>query len=166
MWLDPVRARAMVERIGRVLGEADPAGRDGYARRARAYAERLAALDGEMRAAFAPFRGRAAVTYHGAFGYLLDRYGIRLAAVLEPFPGREPTPRHLRAVIGLMRRLGQRVIFAEPQLSPKAARVIAREVGGRVVLLDPLGGRPGAKTETYLGLMRWNLARMVDALGE
>ncbi len=42
---------------------------------------------------------------------------------------------------------GVNVIFAEPQLSPKAAETIAREIGGQVLLLDPLGGhglgRPG-----------------------
>ena len=166
MWLDPVRARGMVERIAGAFSAADPAGRDAYARRAAAYLRELEALDAEFRAALAPHRGRPVVTYHGAFGYLLDRYDLRLAAVIEPFPGKEPTPKYLQAVVQTLRRLGQRVVFAEPQLSAKPAQVIAREVGGRVAILDPLGGPGAPGRETYLDLMRWNLKRMKEAFGE
>jgi len=40
--------------------------------------------------------------------------------------------------------------------------VIAREAGVKVMLLDPEGGLPGR--ETYLGLMKYNLARLKEAM--
>ena len=55
-----------------------------------------------------------------------------------------------------------RAVFAEPQLNPKTAEVIAREAGVKVILLDPEGGLPGR--ETYLGLMKYNLARLKEAM--
>jgi ABC-type Zn uptake system ZnuABC Zn-binding protein ZnuA len=43
------------------------------------------------------------------------------------------------------------------------AEVIAREAGVKVLLLDPLGGRP-PYGQDYLQLMRHNLAVMTEAL--
>jgi zinc transport system substrate-binding protein len=54
-------------------------------------------------------------------------------------------------------------VFAEPQLSPRVAEVIAQEAGVKVLLLDPLGGRPPYGSD-YLKLMRHNLAVLAQAL--
>jgi len=40
--------------------------------------------------------------------------------------------------------------------------VIAHEAGVKVIMLDPEGGFPGR--ETYLGLMKYNLDRMKEAM--
>ena len=53
-----------------------------------------------------------------------------------------------------------RVIFAEPQLSPKAAQVIADEIGGEVLLLDPLGG---GELSRYVDLIRFNASALAKA---
>ena len=82
---------------------------------------------------------------------------------MELAPGREPTPRHLQDIIAAVRRYGIRVIFTEPQLNPRAAEVIAQEAGVRVLMLDPMGGRPPYGSD-YLKLMRHNLAVMAEAM--
>jgi zinc transport system substrate-binding protein len=55
-----------------------------------------------------------------------------------------------------------KVIVAEPQFSPKIADAIAQEAGARVLMLDPIGGEKGR--ETYIDLMRYNLAVMEKAM--
>jgi len=58
--------------------------------------------------------------------------------------------------------LNTRVVFAEPQFSPKIAETIAREAGAKVFFLDPEGGQKGRAT--YIEMMRYNLAIMEKAL--
>jgi zinc transport system substrate-binding protein len=62
-----------------------------------------------------------------------------------------------------IRHCGIRVVFAEPQLSPRIAEVIAREAGVKVLMLDPIGGRP-PYGENYLQMMRYNLNTLEEAM--
>jgi ABC-type Zn uptake system ZnuABC Zn-binding protein ZnuA len=48
------------------------------------------------------------------------------------------------------------IIFAEPQLGQKAAAVIADEICGRVLFLDPLGGKEVPGRSNYLDLIRYH----------
>ena len=61
-----------------------------------------------------------------------------------------------------MRQRGIRVIVVEPQLPEKAARVLARETGARIVRLDPLGVATGHTD--YLDLLAYNLETLWKAL--
>jgi ABC-type Zn uptake system ZnuABC Zn-binding protein ZnuA len=83
--------------------------------------------------------------------------------VIEGAPGREPSPRHLQKIITAVKNSGVKAIFAEPQLSPRVAEVIAQEAGVKVLFLDPLGGRPPYGSD-YLKLMRYNLKVFAQAL--
>jgi len=80
------------------------------------------------------------------------------------FPGREPSARWVADVVRTAREHGVTVIFAEPQLSPKAAETIAREIGGRVLMMDPIGGPGLAGRERYSDLLRYNAGMLADAL--
>jgi len=52
--------------------------------------------------------------------------------------GKSPGPRHLTELIARARADGVKVIFVQPQFSERAAGVIAEQIGGVVVPLDPL----------------------------
>ena len=137
VWLDPVLAQEIVQRISTALVEIAPANRTEIEARRDAYLGELHKLDQEYMDAAAHFKQHEVVTFHGAFGYLFARYGLQVAGVIEEFPGKEPSAEYLRALVDTMRKLKQRVIFAEPGLSDQAAKIIAEEVGGRVERLDP-----------------------------
>ncbi len=166
VWLDPVLAQEIVKRIATALIGIAPDRQARIEARRDAYLAELRKLDQEYRNAAAHFRQKAVVTFHGAFGYLFHRYGLQVAGVIEEFPGKEPSAAYLRALVDAMRQLHQRVIFAEPELSDRAARVIAEEVSGRVERLDPcetiLAEDPHA---TYLERQRRNIQILKNALG-
>ena len=98
------------------------------------------------------------MTFHGSLFYFADRYGVEVAAVVEPIPGREPTAREIASLVALVKEKRVGALFAEPQLDRRAAEVIAHEAGLVVVQVDPVGGLPG--TETYEALLR----QVADAL--
>ena len=166
VWLDPVLAQEIVKRIATALAAVAPECRIAIEARRDAYLGELRKLDQEYKDAAAQFKQREVVTFHGAFGYLFSRYGLKVAGVIEEFPGKEPSAAYLRALVDAMRQLKQRVIFAEPELSDRAAKIIAQEVGGRVERLDPcetiLSEDPNA---TYLERQHHNIQVLRDALG-
>jgi zinc transport system substrate-binding protein len=163
-WLDPISAMKIVDKITQAMAQADPPRAQTYRVNALEYKGQLMALDAEIRAAVSGFKRKEFVAFHSAWVLFARRYGLIQAAVIEPFPGKEPSPRYLAGVVKEARRIGARAIFAEPQLNPKAARVIAKEAGMKILYLDPIGG-PGIKgRSSYLELMRHNLSVFKEAL--
>jgi ABC-type Zn uptake system ZnuABC Zn-binding protein ZnuA len=128
-----------------------------------AYLARLDAADREIRNLLDGLPTRRIATFHDAFGYFADAYGLEIAAVFEPYPGREPGPRFVIEFQQRVRASGVRVVFSEPQLSVDAIRPIARDLGVAISMLDPLGGAPGRGD--YVETMRFNARQVAAALG-
>lgn len=165
VWLDPVLAQKLVQRITEELVKLAPAHRAEFEVRSQAYLGELKKLDQDYAAVCAKLPNRRVVTFHGAFSYLFARYNLEVAAVIEQFPGDEPSAAYLRRLVDLMRELKVKVIFAEPQLPDQPARVIAKEIGGGVERLDPFETiLPDAPEATYLDRQRRNLAALRNAL--
>jgi zinc transport system substrate-binding protein len=156
VWLDPILAQGICRRIAEAFIHADPAHQETYKRHLEAYLEQLEALHRKIQNTVSNFRIQEYVSLHPAFSYFANRYGLRQVGVIEASPGREPTPKHLQRIVDAIRKYDIRVVFAEPQLSPRASEVIAREAEVEVLTLDPLGGRPPYGTD-YIQMMRYNL---------
>ncbi len=162
VWLDPVYAKVISSAIASKLAKLDPAGKAEYEKNLSGYLAELDSLDAEIRTAVKGFGSKAYVSFHPAWVYFARRYGLQRVAVIAESPGKEPTPRHLAEVIEAVRKSGAKAVFAEPQLSPKAARVIAREAGVEVLFLDPLG----RQKESYVEMMTRNLEALSEAMGD
>jgi zinc transport system substrate-binding protein len=163
VWLDPVWAQDICRRIAGALMRADPAHREVYEDNLNRYLKQLAELHQEIARRAAAWRLKEYVSFHPSFIYFARRYGLKELGVIELAPGREPTPGHIQRIVEAIKRFQVRVVFAEPQLNPRMAQIIAREAGARVLLLDPLGGRPPYGND-YLEMMRYNLEVMEQAM--
>ncbi|MEV6924914.1 metal ABC transporter substrate-binding protein [Dactylosporangium sp. NPDC051485] len=163
VWLDPVRLAAIADRVAERLAAADPDAAGAIRERARTLATRLEELDGEFRDGLADCRRREVVTSHEAFGYLTARYGLTQVAVTGLNPDEEPGPQQVRDVAKVARDRGVTTIFFESLVSPKLSETVAREIGAKAAVLDPLEGVEDG--ETYFTVMRANLAALRDALG-
>jgi len=166
VWLDPVLAAQMVEHLTPTLAELAPQERAAIEARSRRYQQQLRAFGETMRERCRPYAGRQVVTMHAAFDYFLARCGLPPARVITPYPGKEPSARYLINLVQTARRENLKVIFAEPQLSPKVAEVLAQEVGGRVLTLDPLGNPEDPARDTYLELLEYDLEQLLRGLEE
>lgn len=167
LWLDPANAMDYARSIGDELGSADPAARAAFEARAEAYADRLRALDGWARAQFATISAadRRIVSFHDALPYFAAAYGLKIEGVVVPAPGQDPSAGEVAALIDAIRRSGVKVVASEIQFSDRLARAIADETGASVVAdlyTDSLGSPP---VDSYEGLIRWDVERLVVALG-
>jgi zinc transport system substrate-binding protein len=163
VWLDPVRLAAIAGRLADRLAALDPADAPAIRQRAAALAEELRALDGQYRAGLADCARREVVTSHEAFAYLAARYDLTQVPVTGLNPDEEPGPQQVRDVAKLARERGVTTIFFESLASPKLSQTVAREIGAKAAVLDPIEGVTAG--ETYFTVMRANLVALRDALG-
>jgi zinc transport system substrate-binding protein len=159
VWLDPTRFARVVDRIGAELGAAP---------RARRLADRLRALDEELRRGLADCDRRELVTAHDAFGYLAERYDLEPVPIMGVSPEAEPNPGDLEEIADLVDERGVTTVFVEPLLSPEIGETVARETGAATAVLDPLEGLSEdqlADGEDYFSVMEANLEALRDGLG-
>jgi ABC-type Zn uptake system ZnuABC Zn-binding protein ZnuA len=163
-WLDPVRMQQVVMRIEQQLAIFDPEHAQLYADRAQRVRAGLEKLHAEILERTQSLLNRRFIALHAAWTYFAPRYNLVQAAVVEPSPGREPSPRYLADLAQLMRREGVVAVVIEPQLTSTAAQALARETGARVGMLDPYGGPGVPGRQSYIDLMRYNVAELVKLL--
>jgi zinc transport system substrate-binding protein len=163
-WLDPIRMLQVVSRVEQELTKLDPESASLYVEQARHVRTDLEQLHAEIMQHTARLPNRRFIALHAAWTYFAPRYNLVQAAVVEPFPGREPSPRYLANLAQLMRREQVQAVVIEPQLSTTAARALARETGARVGLMDPYGGPGVPGRERYVDLMRYNVTELVKLL--
>lgn len=163
-WLDPVRMQQVVTRLVQGFADLDTTNAPFYSEQAGRVRANLEALHVEILQRTRGLQNRSFIGLHAAWTYFAARYALEQAAVVEPFPGREPSPRYLADLAQLMRREGVRAIVIEPQLTSTAAKTLARETGARVGILDPYGGQDVPERQSYVDLMRYNVTALVKLL--
>lgn len=162
VWLDPQRMATITRAIAAELAALDPDGAPTFTANANAIEASLAALDRELVARSTAWTKRTIVTFHGSMTYFAARYGLRIAAVVEPIAGKAPTATYLAEVIEAIERTGAAALFIEPQLDHAAGETIAREAGVPLGELDPIGGI--AERDSYEALLRWNADQLDKVL--
>ncbi|RME33036.1 MAG: ABC transporter substrate-binding protein [Gammaproteobacteria bacterium] len=136
VWTDPVLMKRLAARVRDVLGGRDPSAREVYARNYQDLARELDGLDRWIRQQLAPYRDRAFMSFHPAWGYYAAAYDLRQLVIEQQ--GKSPSPRHLVELAELARGEGVAGIVVQPQHPQGPARALARSLGLRVVVLDPL----------------------------
>lgn len=167
VWLDPVLAQSMVETIRAALVKVDAAHTDIYAENSRAFTDKLQALHEAFRAGLKDCAGREIVTSHAAFAYLARRYGLVVVPLMGLAPEAEPTPAQLASIVRFAREKKVKYIFFETLVGAKLAETLAREVGARTLVFDPIEGvtrEEQAAGRGYVALMEKNLRNLRIAL--
>ncbi len=138
VWVAPSQARHIAASIAAAFSKADAAHASVYAANLAAFLREVDALDAQLRATFSalPTSQRGFLVFHPAWGYLAKDYGLTQHAI--EFEGKEPSPKRLGAIITEAKAKGFKVIFIQPQASRRTAETIAKAIGARLVVADPL----------------------------
>lgn len=162
-WLDPLRMATLGEAIAASLAEIDPPHAEEYVANAAALRADLEGLDEQFTTGLADCKRTTIVVSHDAFGYLA-RYGLEIAPVAGLSPDAEPTPADLGTLQELIRSDGITTVFGERLASPRLTESLARDMGIRTAVLDPIEGLSDETTnEDYVSLMEQNLAALQEA---
>ena len=92
----------------------------------------------------------------------LNRFNFNITGLIEPIPGKEPTPRDLKKIIDIAIQNKVGAIFIHSQLPEKAAQIVSESTGIKIYSLDPIGGVQGRIT--YEDLLLYNTEIIMNAL--
>ena len=158
IWMSVPNAIKMADAMAAAMIAASPGGKATFEANVAKLKDELGKLQEEVKTRTAAFTKKGFITFHGSFGYFADAYDLTIVAIIEPSPGKEPTPAYLNSVLSYVKGKPVGALYIEPQLDPKPGEVLAKEAGLPLLTLDPIGGRPD--TDSYEKLIRFN----VDAL--
>lgn len=136
IWTSPANAKIMVEDIYEGLAELDPENESYYAQNRDAYLKELGALDARIREKLEGKEGSNFMVYHPSWGYFASDYGLNMISV--EIEGKEPSAQDLAKLVDLAKEKNVKVIFVQANFSTRSAEVLAKEIGGEVVAVDPL----------------------------
>jgi zinc transport system substrate-binding protein len=136
IWLSPALVKIQAGYVMNALTAMDPQNAPRYKAFYFDFLKELDELDGELKALFADRKGMPFIVFHPSWGYFAQAYGLKQIPI--EMEGKSPKPAQIQELIRFARGNGVTVVFAQPQLSAKIAETIANEIGGRVILVDPL----------------------------
>jgi zinc transport system substrate-binding protein len=136
IWLSPPLVRHQAESIFQALVHVDPANHSIYKGRYTEFANELAEIHQELTSLFDGKHGLEFIVFHPSWGYFADAYGLKQVAI--EIEGKAPKPAQLAKLIAHCKEHSIKVVFVQPQFSAKSAELVAREIGGQVIVADPL----------------------------
>ncbi|WP_126400758.1 metal ABC transporter substrate-binding protein [Blastochloris tepida] len=167
-WQSVGNAKIYVANIRDALIKADPAGRDAYEANAKAYLDRLDALEAEVKAAIAriPANRRRIITSHDAFQYFEKAYGIAFVAPTGVSTDSEASAKAVSRIIAQIKKQKIPAVFLENVSDPRLVKRIADETGAKIggtLYSDALTATDGP-APTYIDMMRHNMEALTGAL--
>ncbi len=149
LWLSPVNARVIADKMAADLSAADPANAQRYQRNAKAFDERLDALDQRLKKRLAGIEGKPYFVFHEAFDYFEDAYGLKHAGVFAVAAEVQPGAQHVAAMRTRLQEVGKTCVFSEPPLRPRLAETLVAGLPVKLAELDALGGYTPATAQGY-----------------
>lgn len=168
-WFDPMRVKLAITDIATRLSVIDPDGGDIYQANASQYGEQLDQLHAWIQAEIAviPSERRLIVTSHDSLSYFAQLYGLKVIGTVLPtgMTEVEPSAEDLAQLIGQVQEHRVRAVFGETTARERLANAVTNETGTQLIrLYSGSLGREGGGAGTYIGMMRANVERIVEAL--
>lgn len=136
IWLSPAAVKIMCRNILNAFLEIDQKNSRFYKKNYDILLKDIDSLDRSIRQLLKKKKGKKFIAFHPAWTYFARDYGlIQIPIEIE---GKEPGPSHMKKIIDTARKENIRIIFVQKQFPTANAGVIAKDIDGSVVHLDPL----------------------------
>lgn len=136
IWLSPLNAMVIALNIRNGLTKIDPENASFYRTNFQGLNNELYTLNARLKDFFSGRKEKKFMVFHPSWGYFAKAYGLEQIPV--EIEGKSPKPKELMHLIDYAKSQNIKVIFAQPQFSSQSAEMVAKSIGGRVVLIDPL----------------------------
>jgi zinc transport system substrate-binding protein len=164
-WLDPGNGAIWLGLIATELSRLDPANAATYAANARTAVNGIDALDAEIAAILAPVQGKPLVTFHDAYGYFGDHYGLTFAGSIAMGDASSPGAQRLSALRATMEAGEVLCIFPEAQHDESLLTQMAEGTGAKIGgALDPVGSTIDPGPGAYATLLRGLATTLADCV--
>ncbi|MBQ9314813.1 MAG: zinc ABC transporter substrate-binding protein [Clostridia bacterium] len=163
IWVSISMYIEQVKNIAESLGKIDSQNKEKYMANANNYINKLEELKEQMHSELGVLKNRNIVTFHEAFEFFAEEFGLNVVAVIEREPGTSPSAGELAKIIEDIKDTNATAIFVEPQYDAGIANVIANETNKPVYTLDPVVTGELSK-DAYERIMKENLRILKEAL--
>ncbi|BHH84921.1 metal ABC transporter solute-binding protein, Zn/Mn family [Desulforhopalus sp. 52FAK] len=136
IWLSPTLVQKQTVILAAALTKLLPEESKRIEKNLSVFNNQIEELDMELHTILKDKKGMGFMVFHPSWGYFAENYGLRQIPI--EFEGKGPKSSQLKELILFARQQNIQVIFAQPQFSTKSARLIAREIKGEVITVDPL----------------------------
>jgi len=157
IWLSPRMVKTQAEQIYQGLIKVDPEHRDIYKANKEAFVQSLGILDNEIRAKLANVNPRHFMVFHPVWSYFAKDYNLEQIPI--EIDGKEPSAREMVELMRMALEKQITVIFLQPQANRRTADIIAKQIGAKVKILDPLAPQ-------WLNNMRRVMDAFVETLSQ
>jgi len=136
IWTSPRNAAIIAGNILKALSEEDPANQDYYNRNYRRFLSVSDSLDRALQTKFDLIKGSSFLIFHPALSYLARDYGLEQLSI--EYEGKYPPPGYMKDIIEISRKKNIKAILIQKQFNSEVAEIIAKEISGEVIVIDPL----------------------------
>ncbi|WP_406149219.1 metal ABC transporter substrate-binding protein [Streptomyces sp. NBC_01012] len=166
IWLDPVKYAEVAKGVGKSLEKADPDHAADYRKNTDTLVTELDELNTAYKTGLKDTATKTFITTHSAFGYLAERYGLVQEGIAGLDPEAEPSPARIDEIHTIAEKNNATTVFFETLASDKTAKTLAKDLGLKTGVLDPLEGITDKSAGAdYIEVMKSNLAALQKALG-
>src|SRR5699024_6507017 len=173
VWFNIRFFKIFADAVTEVLIEKDAYNSDYYRKNNTIYQQQLSALEDEVRTIIEalPEEKRILVTAHDAFSYFGKEYGFQVIGLQGISTATEAGVRDVRRLRDFIIEKDIQSIFIESSVPRRtiealqaAVRAKKHEVGIGASLFSDALGNPGTEEGTYIGMFRYNVTNIVEAL--
>ena len=134
-----------------------------FKKNASEYAKKLRKMKAAASAKLAEAKVTHVITVHDGYGYLMQEFGIDIAAVVEPSHGVTPSAAELSQIVDHAKKDDIHVVFAEESFPKPMLDVLRESAKARVYIISHIEGG-GYDADTFEKAMQKNADAVVQAL--
>lgn len=161
-WMSISDYRIQLATIESALEQADPEHADAYHENAKAYDEKLAALQEEQDEIRQVANGQNVIIFHEAYDYVAEDYGFNVSYVLDLDEERQVSAGEVADVLDQIQKDHVSYIFAEELYGSDMGKTVESESNVKVIYLDACN-RGDYSKDSYLTAMQSNIDKLREA---
>jgi zinc transport system substrate-binding protein len=119
-----------------ILLSIDPANKTSYEKNYEQLVKEIDMLKNEVSSRLITKKNKSFLVFHPSWGYFARDFGLNQVSI--EFEGKEPSPKRLKEIISFAKSKNIKVIFVQPQISSTTVETLAKELGARIVKINPL----------------------------
>ena len=161
-WMSISDYRIQLATIESALEQADPEHADAYHENAKAYDEKLAALQEEQDEIRQAAKGQNVIIFHEAYDYVAEDYGFNVSYVLDLDEERQVSAGEVADVLDQIQKDHVSYILAEELYGSDMGKTVESESNAKVIYLDACN-RGDYSKDSYLTAMQSNIDKLREA---
>jgi zinc transport system substrate-binding protein len=134
LWLSPPHIMLLARATLQELIRLNPNRAKEYIKNYNSFIKKITNLDSSVYKKLLHIKNRAFLVYHPSFGYFAKVYNLKQIPIENE--GKEPSAKHIATI--LKNSQNSRLLIIEPQFPKKSAIFIAKKIGAKVEVIDPL----------------------------